>query len=85
MTLHATHRLTASALCPVNGKRDFYRVTIETDGILPVEYITSFFAKHENTEIFQERLTELAKEELDPIISITTVGMHSGVETECSA
>lgn len=73
------HTLMASAICPLDGLRDYYRVTISTNKFLSVEDIRQFFDSKADERIFQENLTEAAVKTFDA--DVTLVGVHSGVET----
>lgn len=81
--MRTTHELGATALCPVNGKRDFYIVKIElNDKIVPVEEIIDEISIYANVEILQENLTQVLASTLKA--TVETQGLHSSVRTTCT-
>lgn len=74
------HRFRTTAVCPVDQSTDIYDVTVEVSGLLPVEDIHAALRSVEQP-IYQEDLTNLLATELNA--RVTTVGMHSGIETTC--
>lgn len=77
--MNVTHRLTITANCPVDDQADVYRVTVETDRVLPVETILEGVAALTRQPLFQEELTERLAELLGAVV--TTKGTHTGVRT----
>lgn len=82
--MRTTHSLEVVARCPVDDSHDVYRVTVTLDGDLPlpVEKILEAVHRHTAEPVYQEHLTALLAAELEAQVS--TVGVHSGVRTECA-
>jgi len=79
-----TYCLEVRAVCPVvDGERDLYQVTVESESMIEVELIISFFKQYGEQKIFQEELTRKAATNLGA--RVTTVGNHSGVTVTCRA
>lgn len=67
------------AVCPVEADLiDVYQVEVRSVSTVPVEKIIEHFAQYETTQIFQEDLTRKAALALG--CSVSTTGMHSGIE-----
>jgi hypothetical protein len=84
-TTRTTYRLRTWARCPVDDSVDVYDVEIEAE-FLQVERILDAVAKYGAGEDsdegwFQEDLTRDLAHALSA--KVTTVGIHSGVETVC--
>lgn len=56
-----TYRLPATALCPVDGSRDYYEVELKADRIIDALDLRSWFDAKANTRIFQEQLARDAQ------------------------
>ena len=82
-----------TALCPNNGEKDNYTVTIETNQFWQVEDIIYYTSSFKNRKIYQEDLTEYLVKRLHStktspnynrrqgfIGRITITGTHQGVE-----
>ena len=79
-----TYRIEVRAVCPVvDGERDLYAVTVESESMIEVETIIAFFKQYGEQKIFQEELTRKAATHLGA--KVTTVGSHSGVTVTCVA
>jgi hypothetical protein len=78
-----TYKIQVKAQCPVNpSDTDLYHFSIESDNLIPVEKIVTFFNKHAgNKKTYQERLTHMAAVSLGA--KVTSVGVHSNVLVEC--
>lgn len=74
-----THSFDATCTCPVDGTTDEYRVTIETDRVVPVEDILAVAADLACERMFQEQFTTELAQRLD--VAVATFGTHSGVHT----
>ena len=77
------HRLTIAAICPVDGSRDIYKVTVETREMIDVEQILAEVAHATKQAVYQEHLTVQLAAALGT--RVTTKGTHSGVRTVCVA
>lgn len=77
------HRLHIRGRCPVDGKRDKYRVTVKVARVLKVEDILAAVAELTAGPVFQEDLTVRLAQKL--AAAVKTVGRHSGVKTVCRA
>ena len=75
------HTLTASALCPVNGARDVYEVTLQLTGLVHVETIIAKIADFAPLRMYQEDLTQALADAFN--CTVESVGFHSGVKTRC--
>ncbi len=77
------HRLTFTAICPVNGSRDVYQMTVETSETIEVERILAAVEQATKEPVYQESLTQWLADGLGA--TVTTEAVHSGVETRCKA
>ena len=75
-----THEIRVCGLCPVNGERDFYDVTITTTKVIKVEAIIELVGAIV-WPIFQEDMTQMLADVLK--CRVRSVGYHSGVKTTC--
>ncbi len=73
------HRLTITAICPVDGSRDIYKMTVETTEMLEVERILTTVEASTREPMYQENLTQWLADGLGAIVTLE--GTHSGVET----
>tara|TARA_R110002050_G_scaffold147152_2_gene272914 strand:+ start:739 stop:993 length:255 start_codon:yes stop_codon:yes gene_type:complete len=64
--------------CPVDGKSDKYRATINTDMFVEINDLLKFCEKREGTPIFQEQHTEDLQKHFGGVVTI--VGYHKGVK-----
>jgi hypothetical protein len=81
--MNVRHRLTIAAICPVDGSRDIYKVTVGTSEMINVETILAEVALATKKPLYQEHLTVLLAAALGA--RVTTKGIHSGVKTVCVA
>jgi hypothetical protein len=81
--IEVEYRLRASALCPVDGSRDWYDLRVRSDVVIPVERILEVAEAAEGERVFQEVLTEQMAKELNA--TVVSDGVHSGVATHCEA
>jgi len=73
------YRFECRAICPVHADLiDVYQVEVRSASTVPVETILDHFKQYETTQIFQEEMTKKAATVLG--CSVSTKGMHSGVE-----
>lgn len=77
------HRLTITAICPVDGTIDVYKMIVETHDMIAVERIQDVVASATRDPLYQEALTQSLADELGA--TVTTEGVHSGVDTRCRA
>lgn len=70
-----TYWLQATALCPMDGSRDFYEVEIASASMLHAEDLRRFFETYANREMYQEQLAVAAREAF-PGCEITLTGDH---------
>lgn len=75
------HTLTAPSLCPINGARDVYEVTLQLTELVPVETILAKVADFATLRIYQEDLTQALADAFN--CTVESVGFHSGVTTRC--
>jgi hypothetical protein len=90
-----SYDLTAHALCPVDGARIAYDLTVtltSTNGqaMIEVERLIPLVADLTREPVMQEPLTEALVEAVRPLaagctVSAMTVGTHSGVRVTCWA
>lgn len=73
------HELDVVALCPADGKADFYRVTVRARRVIPVEAILAEAEAFRGRKLYQEELTQELHRAL--AAEVETVGHHSGVKT----
>lgn len=73
------------AQCPVNPTdTDLYQFVIESEAIIEVERIVTFFEKNAGAQrVFQESLTHQCAVTLGA--KVISTGWHSGVKVECIA
>jgi NADPH-dependent 7-cyano-7-deazaguanine reductase QueF len=88
--MKATHTLTVTARCPVNGQRDTYKLEVTTSRVIYVESLLDLTELFVNQRIAQEELTTRIANALraghgDDSIEVRTFGTHSGVTTEVAA
>jgi hypothetical protein len=81
--IKVVYRTEIAAICPVDGSRDIYRVTIRSDWLIPVEEILATIAAATGDPVYQENLTQTLADEIGA--KVITTGRHSGVETRCTA
>lgn len=83
--MKCAYQIEVRAQCPVNpSDTDRYDFTIESEALIEVEKIVSFFAKKANKQkVFQEKLTQQCAVALGA--KVTSIGWHSGVRVACSA
>jgi hypothetical protein len=73
------YRFECRAICPIHAELiDVYQVEVRSCSTVPVEKILEHFAQYETVQIFQEDMTKKAAVALG--CSVSTRGMHSGVE-----
>lgn len=65
--------------CPVDGSKDRYLVTLQSDVMIQVETLLKELKQFENMEDFQEGVTDALASKFN--CRVTTIGMHSGVKT----
>jgi hypothetical protein len=75
--MKATYETTIVTRCPVNGDRDVYAVTIESDTQISCETINQTIDEWSNESCYQEILTQYLATEL--AAKVITSGIHSGV------
>jgi hypothetical protein len=75
-----THEVKVYGHCPVDGKNDFYDVTISTMQFLKVEDIL-LAINGLNWPLFQETMTQQLADVLG--CHVRSVGYHSGIKTTC--
>ena len=68
------HTLTISAICPVDGRRDWYTCTVTLDRLIPCEQLVADTAKYAGVEIYQEGLTKELSEQWQA--TVRTTGTH---------
>lgn len=73
------HSLEVVAVCPVDGRNDWYECTIRARRVIPVEAILAAVEAMRGRKLYQEDLTA----ELCRTLSaeVETTGHHSGVRT----
>jgi len=81
--MNVKHKLEIVALCPVNGEKDCYKMTVRTKRVIYVEKILKLVDKYKKKKISQEELTHKIARKLGA--SVTTIGFHSGVKTKVTA
>ena len=75
-----THEIQVYGRCPVDGKSDFYDVTITTMKVIKVEDIIVAVEAIE-WPAFQEEMTQQLADRLG--CRVRSVGFHSGIKTTC--
>ena len=80
-----SYEIEVRAQCPVNASdTDVYSFKIESQSIIEVEKIVSFFNEHAGkNNVFQEVLTQQCAVSLGA--KTISVGWHSGVKVTCAA
>lgn len=80
-----THRINIVGKCPIDGATDIYELTVVTNKILKAEEVLDAIKAATARPGFQEAITAAIKSRLTDVQSVTTIGVHSGVETtvEC--
>lgn len=78
-----THEYTFARKCPVNDGKDVYTLIVETEGLVMVEAILAAINKLPETA-FQEHITDDLASSL-PGCKVTTICLHSGIKTTCTA
>jgi hypothetical protein len=73
------YELEAVCTCPVDSRGDYYRVTVESVRVIPVEDIQAAVKEEGATKQFQEKFTEGLSRRLGA--KVTTVGFHSAIKT----
>lgn len=73
------HTLTVSAVCPVDGTRDFYKATLHVNRMMSVESIRAEIKEFDSQAMFQEDLTVKLAEKF--CCRVETWGSHTGTET----
>jgi len=79
--MNVRYELTMACQCPVDDAQDIYAVTIEATKMIKVEDILAMVKAL--PPMFQEDITKRLAKAFD--CRATTVGLHSGVKTTCSA
>jgi len=79
------YEIEVRAQCPVNPTdTDLYQFTIESETLIEVEKIASFFkANAGKNETFQEALTQQCAVTIGA--KVTSIGWHSGIKVTCEA
>jgi hypothetical protein len=72
------YELEALCSCPVDGKSDYYAVTVTSAAAIPVETILAAVKGHGAQRQFQEAFSEALSRTLGA--KVRTVGRHSGVK-----
>jgi hypothetical protein len=80
--MRVTHSLTITARCPVDDTRDVYECKITTKRCIEVERILEVAKIVEGMKTYQENVTQFIRQQLGTGVSVTTRGIHSGVQTE---
>ena len=80
--MRVTHTLTLTARCPVDDARDVYECVIATDRCIEVESIIEIAKVVAGMKAYQENITQYIRQQLGTGVSVTTRGVHSGVNTE---
>jgi hypothetical protein len=80
--MKVTHELSFFRRCPVDDAQDFYECKFETTGLLKVEDILAVVAALPE-KAFQEDITVTLAAQLR--CRVTTIGLHKGVRTTCTA
>lgn len=75
--MQCVYELEAVCTCPVDGKPDYYKLTIRTTRIVMVEDILKHVSEFADKKITQEVLTTNLHRAL--ACDVTSVGWHSGV------
>jgi len=84
--MHVSYRMSVSATCPVDRSvRDDYTVTIAAEEMIKVEDLITLMAEYRTKVMYQEHLTQDIADRIAECISVTTLGMHSGVSIKCEA
>lgn len=83
MSYVAKHMLTVLARCPADATvRDVYDMMVEVEGqVVEVEDLLKIAREFEDIAIWQEHLTQQFADKIGLEAKVTTVGVHSGVET----
>lgn len=77
--MNVTYQYTFAAVCPVDGSRDIYELTAESERTIPAEEIVSAVKRVTERSQFQESITRKLATMLG--VRVQTVGTHSGVIT----
>ena len=78
--MKVTHDVRVYGRCPVDGKSDYYDVTVTTMKVIKVEDIIAV-VEAIKWPVFQEEMTQQLANSLG--CSIRSVGYHSGIKTTC--
>jgi hypothetical protein len=81
--MRVKHTSDITARCPVNGKRDCYRVSFLFERFVAVEELLKDIHAYSETSIFQEDLTQRLADRWSAVVR--TVGAHGMVITTCVA
>jgi len=80
--MKVTHTLKITARCPVDDTRDVYECVVTTSRCIEVERILEIAKTVDDMKTYQENVTQFIRHQLGTGVSVTTRGVHSGVETE---
>lgn len=81
--MNTKHEFESVGICPANGNKDNYRVTVRTERMLPVEDILGASEIILCNPIYQETYTQKLAAEIGA--EVETVCFHSGVKTTCAS
>lgn len=79
--MNVTYYTDFVGVCPVDGARDDYSLTISSTTVVQVEEILAAIARATKVPSYQEEITQKIAEELPGAEFIRVVGTHSGVKT----
>lgn len=77
--MRVEHQLTVFSTCPVDERRDVYRVVVRTNRTVKVEDILAAVEQNTKKAVFQEELTKLLAKSLG--CEVETRGWHGEVYT----
>lgn len=79
--MNVSYYMDFSGVCPVDGTRDDYCLTITSTETIPVEDILSAIERATDVPTYQEEITRMISEDIPQADFVRTIGIHSGVKT----